>query len=250
MGGATEISTFHLWPNEPRTRAPTAAILRWHRQLLRRHWTTRPVRAGRPAIPAGVRTLIVRLATENPTWGYRRVHGELAGLGYQIGASTVWKILHAAGIDPRRGGPVRPGRSSSVPRPTPSSPATYFISTRSPCTASTCSSSSSTPPAGCTSWASPPTPPGPGWPNRPGTFSWTSTTPTAASGSSSEIGTPSSPRPSTPGHRHRRPNHRDAGPSTARECDRGALRRHRPPRTAPPDPDHQSTTRRSRATRV
>jgi putative transposase len=50
----------------------------------------------------------VRLATKNPTRGYRRVHGELAGLGYQIGASTVWKILHTAGIDPtpRRAGPT------------------------------------------------------------------------------------------------------------------------------------------------
>jgi putative transposase len=84
-----------------------ATILRWHRQLLARRWTTQPTRPGRPAIPAGLRALIVRLATENPTWGYRRIHGELAGLGYQIGASTVWTILHAAGIDPstRRAGP-------------------------------------------------------------------------------------------------------------------------------------------------
>ena len=85
-----------------------STILRWHRQLLARHWTNPPVGPGRPAIPAGVRTLALRLATENPTWGYRRVHGELAGLGYRIGASTVWKILTAAGIDPapRRAGPT------------------------------------------------------------------------------------------------------------------------------------------------
>jgi transposase InsO family protein len=85
-----------------------ATILRWHQQLVRRRWTTRSARPGRPALPTGVRALIVRLATENSTWGYRRIHGELVGLGYRIGASTVWKILRAAGIDPapRRAGPT------------------------------------------------------------------------------------------------------------------------------------------------
>jgi transposase len=84
-----------------------ATILRWHRQLVASRWTSQHARPGRPAIPAGVRALVVRLATENPTWGYRRVHGELAGLGCRIGASTVWKILHRAGINPapRRAGP-------------------------------------------------------------------------------------------------------------------------------------------------
>ena len=69
-----------------------ATILRWHRQLVARRWTIQPARPGRPAIPAGLRALVIRLANENPTWGYRRVHGELAGLGYQIGASTVCRV--------------------------------------------------------------------------------------------------------------------------------------------------------------
>jgi transposase InsO family protein len=83
--------------------------LRWHRRLVARRWTSRYREPGRPAIASGLRALAVRLATENPTWGYRRVHGELAGLGYQIGASTVWKILKAAGVDPspQRSGPTR-----------------------------------------------------------------------------------------------------------------------------------------------
>ena len=86
---------------------PPATILRWHRRLVSRRWTTQPAPHGRPATPAGLRTLAVRLATENPTWGYRRIHGELASLGYQIGASTIWRILQNAGIDPspRRAGP-------------------------------------------------------------------------------------------------------------------------------------------------
>jgi putative transposase len=84
-----------------------ATILRWHRHLIARRWTTTPSRPGRPAIPAGLRALVLRLANKNPTWGYRRIHGETVGLGYRIGASTVWTILHTAGIDPstRRAGP-------------------------------------------------------------------------------------------------------------------------------------------------
>jgi putative transposase len=84
-----------------------STILRWHRQLVARRWTTKLARPGRPAIPTSLRALAIRLATENPTWGYRRIHGELTGLGYKIGASTVWTILHAAGIDPapHRAGP-------------------------------------------------------------------------------------------------------------------------------------------------
>src|SRR6266516_2626967 len=75
-------------------------LLRWHWQLLKRHWTTPHRPPGRPAIPTQLRHLILRLAAENPTWGYRRVHGELARLGYRVAPSTVWLLLKHAGIDP------------------------------------------------------------------------------------------------------------------------------------------------------
>jgi hypothetical protein len=81
-----------------------ATLLRWHRDLVRRRWTY-PHRPGRPAVAREVRALVLRLAGENPTWGYRRVHGELCRLGYKgrSGASTVWTILHRAGVDPAPG---------------------------------------------------------------------------------------------------------------------------------------------------
>ena len=71
-------------------------ILRWHRRLIARRWTYPHRPPGRPAIPAGVRALIVRLASENPSWGYRRIHGELVTLGYHVAPSTVWSVLNKA----------------------------------------------------------------------------------------------------------------------------------------------------------
>jgi putative transposase len=76
-----------------------ATLLGWHQDLIRRRWTY-PHRRGRPAVAAELRVLVLRLAKENSTWGYRRIHGELCRLGFKIGASTVWTILHRAGVDP------------------------------------------------------------------------------------------------------------------------------------------------------
>jgi transposase len=86
-----------------------ATILRWHRNLVARKWDyASRRRPGRPSTGASVKALIVRMARENPAWGHRRIHGELARLGYAIAASPVWEILHAACIDPapRRAGPT------------------------------------------------------------------------------------------------------------------------------------------------
>ena len=85
-----------------------ATLLRWHRDAVRRKWTYPGRRGGRPSVAAEIRTLVLRLAAENPCWGHRRIHGELLGLGYKVAPSTVWLILKRAGIDPapRRTGPT------------------------------------------------------------------------------------------------------------------------------------------------
>ena len=114
-------------------------IVRWHRDIVRRRWAVRSThrKTGRPATQRDITALVLRLARENPEGGYRRIHGELAGLGVRVSASTVWEILKKAAIDPapRRTGPAwpqflapRPRRSwratssrpacSTAPRPT------------------------------------------------------------------------------------------------------------------------------------
>ena len=78
-----------------------ATVIGWHRRLVAQHWT-QPTTAtrGRPPIEPEIRKLVIQIAGENPDWVYRRIHGELTRLGHAIAASTVWKILRAAGIDP------------------------------------------------------------------------------------------------------------------------------------------------------
>jgi putative transposase len=77
-------------------------VLRWHRNVIRRRHAarSRPKRTGRPPTVRSIRALVLRLARENSSWGYRRIHGELLALGITVAASTVWEILQTAGIDP------------------------------------------------------------------------------------------------------------------------------------------------------
>jgi putative transposase len=82
-------------------------ILRWHRQLIARKWTFTPKRPGRPGVKKDISTLIVRMATENPTWGYTRIQGALTNLGHSVARSTVAKVLKDNGI------PSAPDRPSS-----------------------------------------------------------------------------------------------------------------------------------------
>ena len=85
-------------------------VLGWHRALVRRKWAAyrgRP-RRGRPPISTDVRQLIIRMARENPAWGYFRLRGELLKLGHAVAATTIRSVLLAAGIPPA---PQRSGMS-------------------------------------------------------------------------------------------------------------------------------------------
>jgi putative transposase len=75
-------------------------LLGWHRQLVRRRWTYAGRAPGRPAVSKEIRDLVLRLARENPRWGYQRIIGELAGVGQRVSATTVAKILREGGVPP------------------------------------------------------------------------------------------------------------------------------------------------------
>jgi putative transposase len=77
-----------------------ATLLRWHRQLVRRRWTYPHRRTGRPPLDGRVERLVVRLARENPAWGYRRIVGELQSLGISVSATSVRTILLSHGLPP------------------------------------------------------------------------------------------------------------------------------------------------------
>jgi putative transposase len=86
-----------------------ATLLAWHRKLAAAKYdTSKRRKPGRPPTVLSIARLVVRLAKENPLWGYRRIHGELTTLGLAVAPSTVWEILRAAGIDPA---PRRAGRT-------------------------------------------------------------------------------------------------------------------------------------------
>lgn len=75
-------------------------LLRWHRRRIAQHWTQQSRPPGRPRTANKVRSLVISMASDNPTCGYRRITAELTRLGHRAGASTVWRVLKQHGIDP------------------------------------------------------------------------------------------------------------------------------------------------------
>ena len=80
-------------------------ILRWHRQLILRKWTHASGRPARPGVIREIRELVVRMARDNPGWGYTRLQGALKNLGHRVARSTIAKVLKERGIPPT---PERP----------------------------------------------------------------------------------------------------------------------------------------------
>jgi putative transposase len=100
-----------------------ATLLRWHRELVKRKWTCRRKRTGRSPLDPKIGQLIMRMARDNPRWGYVRIQGELRKLGIRVGASSIKRLLAREGLGPPHGeGPA--GASSCAARPRASGPAT------------------------------------------------------------------------------------------------------------------------------
>ena len=138
-------------------------ILRWHRRLVTRKWTQAQPRGGRPPLADDVVALILRLARENPRWGYRRIQGELKKLGMSVSATTIRTVLLRNGLRPAPRGRRSPGGPSCGPKPQPSWPPTSSPSRRCASRPSTSCSASSSIPGGFDSQASPTIRTGAGW---------------------------------------------------------------------------------------
>jgi len=141
------------------------------RRLVRRRWTHPTTSNGRPPVPEQVQRLVVRLAHENPRWGYQRIHGELLRLGWRVSPSSIKRGLRSHGLDPalqraptRSDALQRAGGCSCASRPPGSWPATSSPSTRSSCGACMSCCSSSLAAGACTFPASPVIQPACGYP--------------------------------------------------------------------------------------
>lgn len=98
------------------------SVLRWHARLVARKWTCPHRRPGRPPTPEAPRQLVLRLARENPGWGYRRIHGELLAWDAKSAPRPSGRSCRRPGSTPHPSAPTSPGPSSSKPRPPPSWP--------------------------------------------------------------------------------------------------------------------------------
>jgi len=125
-------------------------LLRWHRWLVAGAWTYPNRGPGRPQLDQDVQQRIVRLAKENPRWGYQRIQGELLHLGIRVSATAIRTTLHRHGLDPAPRQTGTTWRAFRASRPPGSSRATSSLSRRCGSSGCTCSSSSSWTPAGST----------------------------------------------------------------------------------------------------